>query len=256
MLLCEGCGYVVDGLGDDGACPECGKPIGESLPRERSGSAYQRRRGWGPLIRTWGATLARPRRVLAELRIDEKSGMSLMWRGLTLAIGLPILFYIAGGGVMIFHRLGVGDIGSFVTLVFFSGLGWLGVLVVGVVYTTLAVPRLKLIARGRGVRMDNALAWTIAGQASMGLTIWPLCFSAWGLVAVPVMIYVELTGDYMVYSAGWYRIVQVVFSVILFVGLAVSFVEFEVLLSMGTRRLRFRNRVEKAPGQAREGGGL
>ncbi|HEV2294892.1 MAG TPA: hypothetical protein VGR35_13650 [Tepidisphaeraceae bacterium] len=29
-LLCEGCGYTLNGLSDDSNCPECGKPIAES----------------------------------------------------------------------------------------------------------------------------------------------------------------------------------------------------------------------------------
>ncbi|MGB7158900.1 MAG: hypothetical protein WBD40_12580 [Tepidisphaeraceae bacterium] len=29
-LLCEGCGYTLNGLPDDSNCPECGKPIAES----------------------------------------------------------------------------------------------------------------------------------------------------------------------------------------------------------------------------------
>src|SRR5688572_20923120 len=29
-LLCEGCGYILNGLPDDGRCPECGKAVAES----------------------------------------------------------------------------------------------------------------------------------------------------------------------------------------------------------------------------------
>jgi hypothetical protein len=29
-LLCEGCGYILNGLPDDNRCPECGKPVAES----------------------------------------------------------------------------------------------------------------------------------------------------------------------------------------------------------------------------------
>ncbi|QYK46965.1 MAG: hypothetical protein KF838_09230 [Phycisphaeraceae bacterium] len=41
-LLCERCGYVLEGLDHGGNCPECGKPIAESLPRNaRPGSPWQ-----------------------------------------------------------------------------------------------------------------------------------------------------------------------------------------------------------------------
>src|SRR5207237_1964675 len=34
-VLCEGCGYTLNGLPDESNCPECGKPIHESIGRER-----------------------------------------------------------------------------------------------------------------------------------------------------------------------------------------------------------------------------
>ena len=40
-LLCEGCGYVLNGLPADGRCPECGKPMAESSPLRRSVPAWE-----------------------------------------------------------------------------------------------------------------------------------------------------------------------------------------------------------------------
>jgi hypothetical protein len=41
-LLCEKCGYIVDGIPPDSLCPECASPIAESLPQARRPSLWER----------------------------------------------------------------------------------------------------------------------------------------------------------------------------------------------------------------------
>ena len=63
-VLCERCGYVVEGLQASGNCPECGLVVEESLPEARPGSPWQQ----GPSVRSWLLTVWRvclqPRRTL------------------------------------------------------------------------------------------------------------------------------------------------------------------------------------------------
>jgi hypothetical protein len=40
-ILCASCGYVLDGLNPSGQCPECGKPILESIGQERMPPAWE-----------------------------------------------------------------------------------------------------------------------------------------------------------------------------------------------------------------------
>jgi hypothetical protein len=40
-LLCEGCGYTLNGLPESGNCPECGKPIAESIGSQRILPAWE-----------------------------------------------------------------------------------------------------------------------------------------------------------------------------------------------------------------------
>ena len=40
-ILCEGCGYVLNGLPADSRCPECGKPIDESVGHERIAPSWE-----------------------------------------------------------------------------------------------------------------------------------------------------------------------------------------------------------------------
>ena len=41
-LLCEGCGYTLNGLPDGSNCPECGKPVAESVGSQRVRPAWER----------------------------------------------------------------------------------------------------------------------------------------------------------------------------------------------------------------------
>ena len=40
-LLCEKCGYIVNGIPMDSLCPECAEPISESLPQNRQVSLWE-----------------------------------------------------------------------------------------------------------------------------------------------------------------------------------------------------------------------
>src|SRR3954469_10939031 len=44
-LLCEKCGYIVNGIPTDSLCPECASPIAESLPINRQPTPWEQRDG-------------------------------------------------------------------------------------------------------------------------------------------------------------------------------------------------------------------
>src|SRR5688572_22403275 len=60
-LLCEGCGYPLETIPQEGSCPECGRLIKSSLASARTGSAWQRRPGIGSWFATAWRVLARPK---------------------------------------------------------------------------------------------------------------------------------------------------------------------------------------------------
>lgn len=69
-LLCEFCGYNLTGLSADGRCPECGRPIADSLPRWRCPTAWERIEPTGNLGRffhTSAAVLFHPKRFYRTL---------------------------------------------------------------------------------------------------------------------------------------------------------------------------------------------
>lgn len=56
--LCEGCGYVLNGLPPDGNCPECGQPMRESAADLRHGPLWEQPDANGPLARFFLTTVA------------------------------------------------------------------------------------------------------------------------------------------------------------------------------------------------------
>ena len=44
-LLCEKCGYIINGISAESVCPECATPIVESLPDTRQPPLWEQQRG-------------------------------------------------------------------------------------------------------------------------------------------------------------------------------------------------------------------
>lgn len=241
-LLCERCGYVVEGLPKEAVCPECGKPVAESLPDRRRGTPWQQRRGLRPMLHTAWLVHRRPLRVLDVLAVGMPRVRLLLWlsalpMSLLLAAGLLLLVErerpAASGGTVAWHPGGWLD-GFMLSLV--SGL-LLSPLVAVCLYvlTWIEARGLVLFSAQHGTRMHRELAHTITRH---GAAAWLVCgFGA--AMALPLAWNLEL--GWRLELGGPSRWTFVTAGVGAVIGL-LGFLYFECFAWLGLRRCKFANR--------------
>ena len=237
-LLCERCGYVVEGIDPDLPCPECGQMVRDSHPRKRVGSPWQDHRSLLSLIRTWGMLIRRPRRCWDSMEIRNASGLSLMGWGLSIGLFLPVATMFAIALISSIKAEEVMIIG--VALFYIAILGG-GFLVIALLYAAFGVTRMKFWANQRGYRITSPIAWTILGHASFGLALIPMitfCGMCLMLIAaLSEMVLYEIFPD--LYRL---QIALVVSGYFMILGsIPAGLIVFEILSSFGFRRMRYRN---------------
>ncbi len=96
-LLCEACGYTLNGLPADSRCPECGRAIAESLPSHRGPSAWESRSAF---LTTTRQVLFQPTRFFRSLtpRAPIKPAMAfarIHWFSSAMLMGLAAYGHMA-----------------------------------------------------------------------------------------------------------------------------------------------------------------
>lgn len=253
-LLCERCGYVIEGLPTEGACPECGKPIAESLPERRVGTPWQQSRSVGNLARTWRVSLLHPVQTLDVL---AESPLSDRWlrRWTTLAAALLLS---AGwwhyGAISVVRERPV----SLVVLVTLVLVCTMAVWPVLLGLTQLETWGLGVIAKTRGLRMPTNARRAITAHGCVG---WLLAgAAAWLTMAGLDFLHAAVTKPYIEYDPSMTRAesFEVVFGrrtplwldrlsmATRLICLLAGFLFFETFAWLGLRRLKYANRVRPA----------
>lgn len=93
-ILCEGCGYTLNGLPETGNCPECGKPIAQSLGGHRKLSEFEIRPSLRTFLVTSAAVIFQPRAFYSNLTTRGTTRPAKLFVGVHCAIGAT-LFTVA-----------------------------------------------------------------------------------------------------------------------------------------------------------------
>lgn len=225
-FLCESCGYDLAGLGEEGACPECGTALAESHPKKRAGSPAQRARGLTALWRT-NIGVLRSRAVWDGVSLGSNRTSVLLAHNLAvgaLIAGFSIYVpgplsrasYDRGGYWMIFAAC---FFALTLLLTWFESLG------------------VRFFGHQRRWRVTKHVASAVCAHASVGWIIAALLLGiGWHvgqrlsldplfIIPAPIGGGIPITWPVLLPIAGF------------FVGLLV----FESLVYIGVRRLRFAN---------------
>ncbi len=189
MLLCERCGYVLDGSPRDGPCPECGRPVRDSLPEFRPGTPWQQRRS----LKTWWTTnvgmVTRPRQMFEVMRVPTRRQGSPRLTDLSV--------YNCAGAVAPFAIIATFLSSRRDGFIMFS----VGVIAL-VALTEIEALGLRFIARRRGWRVSWRLARAICAHASIGwAALFPFAVLSWlFLVVVQIVFDVAPWSDWLFVS--------------------------------------------------------
>lgn len=243
-LLCERCGYIIEGLPETGACPECGRPIAESLPERRDLTVAT---GWlGSVYRNAARTIRHPFRTLDRTPIHENVIHAGLWTRIHAAtwIGASLAVSSIALGVLDDNEPYGLAIGLAVMMIIGLVGGTLVFLLIQLL-TWIEVRGLVLFGKQRGSRITLNVARTTCAHGSAGWLIASIGFAltattaslTWGLFAG----WKQHDGYRSPTLPGWGWAVVETSPLVALAWIAIGFLFFETFAWLGLRRLRFAN---------------
>lgn len=246
-LLCESCGYVVEGLDPASACPECGKPIAESLPERRIGTPYQQRPTLRNLAKTWWMTVRHPIRTLDVMAIHRRSA-SKLGRS-TLVIGMlfagmagplapaailtnDVIRITSPSASSLASKVAINSVALFVMPAVLYG-------VVVAVLGTIEATGLTLFMRRFRRQSRGEIARSICAHGAVG---WLVCGVCFGLLMTWNLLNSFTDLEEKVWALAGLGIALV--------GVLAGFLFFEVFAYLGLRRLKYANRPRPPSGDS------
>ncbi|GJM18346.1 MAG: hypothetical protein DHS20C14_05590 [Phycisphaeraceae bacterium] len=247
-LLCERCGYVVEGLDPASNCPECGKPIAESLPERRVGTPWQQGAHPVSLCMSWAGAILEPHTTLDRLRFDPLPFLRssrVMILATALLTGLVITIVAAQALIVDWERQPLisekSDLDPIVPIFAFIGgvmYGSFAALLIACL-TAIETAGLMFIGSRRGCRIDFRASAIICAHGSIG---WLLGIAGYAIVWFLYNGWSRPAGLAFNATAEWSYPWELDALWILLLPLA-GFLFFEIFAWLGLRRCKFANRA-------------
>ena len=158
-LLCEGCGYLLNGLPTESNCPECGKPISQSIGIHRRASDFEQAPSRVSFIATTRRVIFAPTAFFRELSTRSQTPLAKSFARVHMLIA-SVLFAAAATGHLFWilgtFRFLAGELVSWV-LVGMLGIGIPAVYVILTLLTRLAAWLSAIEGRYWGMRLPHAV---------------------------------------------------------------------------------------------------
>jgi hypothetical protein len=241
-FLCEKCGYVLNGLGPEANCSECGKPAYESHPERRVGNAWQRKRGVKNYFATIGQHIRHPFRSFESAQLVGKGSIQFAIICCFIATFGSILLSYAYGystesvlieSVDVREILLVGIITSVLVAI-----GWFFLLVlVGIEYCGI-----RFFGNRKQYRISRINACVICGYSTPGWIVGYSLAFLFSWITLFLLFSLWITSESDIRNSVS-KLAVVVFDGSWLVGM----LWFETLVYIGMRKMKFANPPEAAP---------
>jgi predicted RNA-binding Zn-ribbon protein involved in translation (DUF1610 family) len=235
-LLCERCGYIIDDLDHTLPCPECGKPICESLPERRVGTPWQQKPSFKTMTRTWMYTLKHPFKTMDAFIFEEKDSTRLLHETISFSMVISLIF----SSLMCFALS--AHIGLSAVFLGFSIVPAIILALILIVLSAIEAKGLQVIGRARGFRISPSIAWVIVGHGAVGWLIVGLSVGVGTATRAVAFNIEQMTDNYAL--ADDYRLFG---NIAMVIGILAGFLFFETFAYLGLRRCKFANRPRPNP---------
>lgn len=222
-LLCEHCGYDVEGLPDSATCSECGRHVAASRPERRRGSPFQRNASTASYLATGVATLRYPGRLFARVKIERAVSRRLLLSHIVVASVM-----LSVGPWLDLGRLFVQSPLLSWPLNFLISFGTLFIL------TQIESFGIRMFGARRRWRVTRDVALTVTAHAAVGWVVGGVLFLLAVLFPLPEW-YITLPRTPLGVAFNAAAVIPAL------LALAAGLIVFELLVYVGVRRCRFAN---------------